>query len=704
MALGTFAMQAIPVEKINSRGAKAVWGMDLPAFDPATPIADSIASANSAVIIARYRGLDAHYVETTNIVKERLTGYGSIKIEAKEINRTMVKLLDRKAVETFADFEFGEKDEQRSGNLLLASDEEGFGVRVIKPDGTVNEIDLSEALPITDGKKGDKKKSYRIALPALEVGDVVDYFYYAETMREEFDMPVRRFQYAGRYPMLNYIVDCKVDPKLTVELRPFNGAPLPSPKVMANRNTFNIHAVNLPALPATKYINESRQVPFLEVRVLNNNSRLRYKPLTARAGGIYVLPPQTYYDDIADYLRRYKYESMVPAKAASLVKKIHKGDKEMSRKALADYTYLALMYYALIDENSFSPTDMAVMLRDTANKVKFKAKAGVGFINSSYDVPSSLVTSWAAPDYITLIDEYAYNPSLVTMCAPGEWLTEFHGEEGGAFRVINDFGDHFPEMFTIPAVGPNANTCMDELELTLDPDSGKGTVNAKTTAVGGHKHTMAARFNNKHHWLAEAERYLGIDSADHYVDPGYDAAAEADKLVDRFKTHIKSALGTAPATVDDMAIASRGVMPDAKFFGLNYTATFDDIAVDAGDEMIVNVGKFFADATSVEGKDRERNFDAMITIPNNQLRKLRIAIPEGYTAEPSALEALTGSVSNEIGSFTTSATLNDGVVEVSKVEQERTYVIPADKWNQFLELADRGVEFSSAALVLKKLD
>ena len=61
-------------------------------------------------------------------------------------------------------------------------------------------VDLSQALPITEGKKGNKKKNYRIALPGLEIGDVIDFFYYSEEMREEFDIAARNVNFAGRYP------------------------------------------------------------------------------------------------------------------------------------------------------------------------------------------------------------------------------------------------------------------------------------------------------------------------------------------------------------------------------------------------------------------------------------------------------------------------------------------------------------------------
>lgn len=696
------AISAMPVAKINQRGAKAAWDDKQTIFDPQKPIPDSLADNYPAVIIARYWSLDAIHESTPSIVKEQRSDYGSNITRAKELDRMMVKLLDKSAVEHFSSFEFGDKEEEWYDNIKLTDIEEGFGVRIYKPDGSMQEIDLSQALPITDGKKGDKKRNNRITIPGLEVGDVLDYFYYTEENREEFDISRRRISFASNYPILDFVAESSVDPALTLEMRAFNGAPLPEVKYSDKTNRFSLHTTMLRAIPAKKFINAARQVPFLEMRVLNNNAKLRFKPKSARPGGVYVLSSQSYYEDIANFIRQHAYKSGVPGRAADMVKKQRKAHPEWKERKLADYAYVATMYQALIDDEAYDPSTLAFILRDAADKAKFSTPAGIGFINSSLDVPTSQITSWKAPDYVTLIGERPYLPSGVTFLAPGEWPSSYQSEEGGCFRKLPEQGSVFPEMFTIPATTPNTNTRMDNLTLSIDPASAQVTVNGEISAVGAHKLGLTTAFNNKHTWLQLAEDYLGIEPEKRYRDTKFDSLAYNKSVYEHMKEDIKRRTGLEPLSVDTVLITSRGVMPDAKAFGCSYRATFDNITVDAGDETIVNIGKFFGDIERITGKDRERDFDAFMFFPNNYIRKLTFALPEGYSVNPEALEALNKSVSNSVGLFSSHAEANGGVVTIDVNTQERGYVVPTEKWQEYLDLTDAAADFAGTVLIINK--
>ena len=723
-------LQAMPVAKINQRGAKAAWDMASPVFNPKTPIPDSMAQSNSAVIIAHYNGLSAVHEYTPSIVKEQRADYGSNITRAREIERVMIKLLDKDAVKRHANFEFGKKDEQWLGNIKLAEIEEGFGVRVYKPDGTMHEVDLSQALPIADGKKGNKKRCNRIAIPDLEVGDVLDYFYYTEEMCDELDISVRAVAFAARYPMLNCIVECSVDPTLTLEMRANNGAPVPVAHLEDGQNKFRLYTVNLGAVPSTKYINAARQLPFLEMRILNNNSQPRYsteranmiggyaissdaflgrqvsgitfKPKSARKGGVYVLPSQTYYQDIAYFLRAYNYKSGIPGRAASMTKAYRKATPDAGARQLSDYTYVAVMYLSLIDDERFSPTGLSFMLRDAADKAKFTIPSGIGFIKSSHDIPLSMITSWRSPDYVAMIGGRPYNPGAVLSCAPGEWPLSYQAEEGGCYRKIPEDAMTSPEMFTIPPTKPNANTRIDEMTLTLDSATGKATLTGSISAVGGHKQILASRFNDRHSWLNEAEDYLGIADEDRYKDTAYDPEAAHEELYEAMKDELAKSTGLTPSKVDTVTITSRGVMPGAKSFACDYRATFDDITADADNETVVNIGKLFADTERISGAERNRNFDAVASFPNNYIRRLRLRLPEGHSVSQEALAALERSVSNNTGSFTVSATADNDIVSIDVSQQMRDYIIPAAQWQQFLDLTDAAAYFAGAVLIINK--
>ena len=136
---------------------------------------------------------------------------------------------------------------------------------------------------------------------------------------------------------------------------------------------------------------------------------------------------------------------------------------------------------------------------------------------------------------------------------------------------------------------------MDEITPTIDTESTKAQADVNISAVGASKTRPAAQFNNVHSWIEEAERYLGIDPKDHYIDNDFDAMKYEKDIYEAMESSIEIATGTKPASVDSVSITSRGIMPDAKSFGCFYRASFDDFSIDAGEEMIVNIGKLFSD-------------------------------------------------------------------------------------------------------------
>ena len=168
------------------------------------------------------------------------------------------------------------------------------------------------------------------------------------------------------------------------------------------------------------------------------------------------------------------------------------------------------------------------------------------------------------------------------------------------------------------------------------------------------------------------------------------------------KDELAKSTGLTPSKVDTVTITSRGVMPGAKSFACDYRATFDDITADADNETVVNIGKLFADTERISGAERNRNFDAVASFPNNYIRRLRLRLPEGHSVSQEALAALERSVSNNTGSFTVSATADNDIVSIDVSQQMRDYIIPAAQWQQFLDLTDAAAYFAGAVLIINK--
>ena len=123
-------------KKLYKRAAERVWGLTEPQFDANADLSDSLYQNRSAVYIAVYTGLTAEY-----------NGDG---------------------VRTLSSFTVDAPETRKVGGYTLMSAKPAFGARIIKPDGNVVDVDMTEALTVTSGKKGKKDEEYKVALAGIE--------------------------------------------------------------------------------------------------------------------------------------------------------------------------------------------------------------------------------------------------------------------------------------------------------------------------------------------------------------------------------------------------------------------------------------------------------------------------------------------------------------------------------------------------------
>ena len=88
-----------------------------------------------------------------------------------------VKLLDKAAINEFSELSFENDYKNTSFWSSYELKDVYFGIKVIKTTGKQNIIDIKDAV-VKSIKEGLNKHEYqKIAIPDLEPGDIVDYFY-----------------------------------------------------------------------------------------------------------------------------------------------------------------------------------------------------------------------------------------------------------------------------------------------------------------------------------------------------------------------------------------------------------------------------------------------------------------------------------------------------------------------------------------------
>ena len=218
IALPSLAFDNNDYKKFVEKVKEEVWGQDLPQFKNRNVPAKY--KNESAVILARYE-------EVIVDQKRKFSFWAGNKmvkqINGTQIQRYLIQIKDKAALDKFSTFDF--QTYNRSYSYFGRDDHRTvLGVKVIKADGTERIIDSSDYQDVEEGKKGKDKRA-KLAVPDLQIGDLIDYFFYDLDYIKEENMPPFVFVFRSKYPTLDYQIHCAIDKKLCTQYRAMNGAP-----------------------------------------------------------------------------------------------------------------------------------------------------------------------------------------------------------------------------------------------------------------------------------------------------------------------------------------------------------------------------------------------------------------------------------------------------------------------------------------------
>lgn len=690
-------------EKFFSKASEIVWGIENPNFNASIEVPDSLYGNESAVFIAALRSVEVSRESSLNITKYANTGKAySNAIDCKMIIRMMVKLNDVKAVEEYSEFDFAVKNKESINNYSYQFINSAFGARVHKQDGSVIDVDCSEAYSITAGKK-DKEIERKIAIPGLEPGDVLEYFYYDEVWLDELDLEPIEFPFLRKYPAMYYKIECKIDPELTVEYRTYNGAPL----LMGSRDKngfviLKMEAEKLDKKETDRWMAPMRQQPFIKMYVLNNETDIVYRTPSARKGGVWCnLPIVHYYDDIAHMLGDLDLSSKITSKATKTIKNYKENHPKLTSRQLLDVAWLATIYYGLIDKDGHTNIAMSVYFTDVLKKIGYNDSVAIGIVNSRYTVPVNQILHWKEPNYVVMVGDTCYMINKKMCFLPGELAGDYGGEDVVLFYgKRQDFKKNYPVVKKLPTTRPVRNTMRTEINVSFNENE-DGILDVKRTVKldGALKEYGVSLEKNE--WIAAVEEYLEIPQRDRY-EMEIDSIEYNESLKEKFKEEITVNLGVEPRNVLDFSIKSSGITPDKSSYIYEVDCDVDGLVKRAGNDLVVSIGKLIGDKYEVEGSDRERGCDVVLNSPFQSRYIITLDIPEGYVVNETSLKNIHRNIANKCGAFYVQALIVDGKLELQVHERFLRYVYPLSLWSQYLELIDASSLFNNASIILSR--
>lgn len=702
-----------------------VWAWDIPAFsDYSVP---EEYAGESAVILARHRQIDA------TARKGSFWTDPAGKLFYSDIDRYMIKINDQTALNNFSEYSF--KEENKSGSLVFGDrnvELTVIGARIIKPDGTIGEVDVSRsAVSMTEGKN-DKEAYKKLAIPELQKGDILDVF-----ICEIYELTTSSLStqfvpfFSIDYPARNYSCQLAFGKNLTIEYRSINGAPVFVKDTDAEKNiVLKAQADKVMRIndgENLRWLSSPRDLSMIRFAVLQNASKALFKPKSARPLGVHEnIPYDRIVEDAKWYMAfqnsRLMYIKDTKKKVEGIVANYRTNNPDSATDELADVIYAALNFEW--NNNSpyyYNPGTFTLMLDQLLKDNGIESR--IGYATSKYDARKDEVV--VADDLYSMIA--ANNGGRLYFLpyryrVPGEIPPALQGETATVFTLIKISGNAYGpskidagplELITIPQSRAEDNVNHTRIEASVSSeDNGKLLIRRNSRWTGGLKPEVQSWLLLYENWDTTVRRSLHIDKS--FIDELNEKRRtrklidnvegnlekQREKYAETIKREIVSYHNAEPGEVKEYAFTSFGVTKAQSDLIYDVTYVMDGFVRTAGENLILEIGKLIGIQWNPTDNERARNVDAYIPTARIFENEISFKIPEGYKA--GSIENLNVNYSNEYISFESNAAIDEDNIVIRAKKTYHKAFISKDDWDSLINVIDKTNDFYSGSVILRK--
>lgn len=637
------------------------------------------------------------------------------KLAVYEITHRRIKLNDRDAVNSYSSVYF-----------RIGSANDGAGVKVIKSNGTVQDVSLRNAVYVEDasdvpstftpyiGKAStyyDKSKSriiyYKIAIPDLDPGDIIDYatiFYDDNTVKKmsyiEFD-PIY-FVCTREYPVLSQKFEIDTDNNSFVNSKSTMGAPL----FKETGNTvadYTWEDRNREKLKDTRWVNSLVELPMVKFQIVFSKSENRSdlfigdrgelkqnispEELAKKMNNLYnKLDGSAYYNLAKAYLKQLGYGDM--------------REDDFIQKA-----YYVLRHMSHYRANGFSSELFASCLTQCLELRKIPYDLVVT-TPANLTKPENIIFRTEPEWMVRVKDKFIFNASIFSN--PYDFKEEFLNTPA---YIISLGKNPTATPITLPASSPDENITTNTIDASMDTAS-RNMIIVHQKAISG----LSKQFYN-----IQGLVYTTALDDDHRSYGGEDdtragikgAALESyeDKLRERKKEdktrkleYMKKALAD---DYDNITTYSEFLLnTDGRTWRkqeLNYTNKFElsDMVKVAGDNLLVSVPGLVGEQMFLSQDERKREVDAFMNFPRSLRNVINFTIPAGYKAV--GISNLNTTIDNEAGTFAVMASVEGNKLNILVKKIYKGATVKKENWSKLLAMLDAAFNFSQKKILLKKM-
>ena len=699
------------------KAAKTVWGMKLPQFDPKKDLSDSIFQGAAAVNIAIYHGFNcsAHPMTTLRDGRIPPPQWRLSESEVSFLMRRMVKIQSDKALEDFTEFSFEPSEIERVQQMVMFDLNNSFGARIFKPDGRVIDVDMKQTLTESDGKKGKEAVEHKIAIPGLEVGDVLDYFYYTDVYFLGNQRTSKMWTLMSEYPSASFVVEADLDPALTTEVHTYNGIGAPEREDNNMKVKLKWEYENIKGFKRPSFCEPMRQLPMMRISIADNLSQMLGYYSNRRRDGVFVNSrTQVCLPEAAEMFSLIKYEGGDMSKAEAIMKNYRAEHPDASDAEIADASYMTTRYVTLLSKEAYGPRTTCAFLKDLLEKQKMDSVSNIGLTNPRNGLDVLMLQRYTQADPMVKVGDryYLFKDNLAM--APGELPAEYSNEHyfvfvGDRKKVLEH---HFFNQGKFPKQSMSMNTAVYNVRVSVPDVDETAVAVAYDASRKGYFKALAESIVEEPDYIDYLETRLGVpqkvksDKKFNVRKGRYDVAKLADDQRKKLELIPSADLGVETMQVDSVNITNYGFETANQAFEYSVSGKIEDAVAPAGDDIILSVGKIarMVNVTDKEREEKEREISIMTPGPSNRRVNIVIEVPEGYGVDAEALQSLERKTLEKLGVFVTQVKYDEAKseIELTLLMRNNNSSYAPTQWESFRKVRDSADSFGESSIVFHR--
>ncbi len=654
------------------------------------------------------------------------------KMYSPSFNHSRVILLDKAAVEIYSEFKYQKDSHERLGGFGNYSDKETIvGIKIIKPDGSETILDIENESIAQDDE-------FKIAIPGLEVGDVLDIFINEDDYLRSFSGthlydPVEKLLSVS-HPILYQKLSVEVENDYFLNMESYNGAPEifeePTDRKATKKYSLEVRDTEKSEFPRWFY-------PFVELPVVKFQVVFALKFTNETYAGAFLGEDEAERKALVTMPEVKEY--FAPRFHADSRKKVKDVLKYLEAEGITDkreQMVKALYYIRHMSYNRFlelvvalenlvtgsytMPCDEDVVILNENKFVTYMAG-----LAKQLEIPYDIVVATAAyngsVEELLLRSNVAYGLrfnfekplyffELSAHAQANYFPSELEGTKIYTISVKKNKSLDEISLDRLPITTFNDNIQIEKTKITLGGDFKSIQVNRSLSYAGHYKiEELSDRMFYDDYIQAENDKFgtknfydcrKKQSKSDKEVEDKMKSLASALRKRQEEKFQNQVNWGLEISDYDYKVIESSRFSNNPFLFEETFTVD-DNLAKKAGSNYIIEVGRYIGGQVQIGEGERSRTKPVYLNFAKTLENYITIEIPSGY--EVVGLDKLNKSVVNETGSFESSAKIEGTslIISTKKIYAKKQYT--ASQWNLMTRWLDEAYAFSQEKIMFKKL-